>query len=167
MNTQQKVTRIILLIAVAASLFLLARPLYRHHEVASLFSFIQAGDAAGVSRLLASHPELIESDLVSERRFHATPLSVAAALGQGTICSNLIALGANVNARDKFGLTPLHNAISIADTNMVLLLLQHGADVTAKTVMNGETPLDFTKTRTHSSFLRELLSDATLKATNR
>ena len=50
----------------------------------------------------------------------------------------LIEIGANVDARDAFGGTPLHYAADSKD--IALLLIQNGANVNAKTG-NGRTPL--------------------------
>ena len=50
-------------------------------------------------------------------------------------------LGADVNARDHSGFTPLHNAASRGDTKMVLYLVAKGADVTAVS-RSGQTTAD-------------------------
>jgi ankyrin repeat protein len=52
----------------------------------------------------------------------------------------LISKGANVNAKDKAGNTPVHKFISDSNKPIVELLIQNGADVYA-TNENGETPL--------------------------
>jgi ankyrin repeat protein len=52
----------------------------------------------------------------------------------------LVRAGANVNARDKNGYTPLHNAMSNKNPEVAIALIRAGADVNAKD--NGEsTPL--------------------------
>lgn len=56
-----------------------------------------------------------------------------------------IEAGANVNAKDKDGDTPLHLAVRFNDLGLVQLLLKNGADPTIKD-MYGETPLDWAKT---------------------
>jgi ankyrin repeat protein len=50
-------------------------------------------------------------------------------------------LGADVNLRDHQGYTPLHNAASRGDTEMVRYLVEHGADLTAVS-RAGETAAD-------------------------
>jgi ankyrin repeat protein len=64
--------------------------------------------------------------------------------GHWKVCDFLITQGANVNTRLlNTGETPLHNAIAKADRPhfvfVVQLLLEHGADVNAKTVAGMET----------------------------
>jgi ankyrin repeat protein len=58
----------------------------------------------------------------------------------------LLAQGAEVNARNAHGWTPLHVATAGGDPAVVDLLLQHGADVHAQSHI-GTTPLDNASTR--------------------
>jgi uncharacterized protein len=58
----------------------------------------------------------------------------------------LLAKGAEVNARNAYGWTPLHVAAAGGDPAVVALLLQHGADVHAQSHI-GTTPLDNATTR--------------------
>ena len=53
----------------------------------------------------------------------------------------LLAQGADINARNAHGWTPLHVAASGGDSTVVALLLRHGADVHAQSHI-GTTPLD-------------------------
>jgi ankyrin repeat protein len=53
----------------------------------------------------------------------------------------LLAQGADVNARNAHGWTPLHVAAAGGDPTVVALLLRHGADVHAQSHI-GTTPLD-------------------------
>jgi ankyrin repeat protein len=50
-------------------------------------------------------------------------------------------MGADVNARDANGYTALHHAASRGDVEMILYLVEHGADVTVVS-RKGETAAD-------------------------
>ena len=50
-------------------------------------------------------------------------------------------LGADVNARDNDGYTPLHHAAARGDNEMILYLVSKGADVTA-VARSGQTTAD-------------------------
>ena len=50
-------------------------------------------------------------------------------------------LGADVNARDNDGYTPLHHAAARGDNEMIQYLVAHGADVTA-VARSGQTTAD-------------------------
>jgi ankyrin repeat protein len=58
----------------------------------------------------------------------------------------LLDQGAQVNARNAHGWTPLHVAAAGGDPAVIALLLQHGADVHARSHI-GTTPLDNATTR--------------------
>jgi ankyrin repeat protein len=58
----------------------------------------------------------------------------------------LLAKGAEINARNAHGWTPLHVAAAGGDPAVVTLLLHHGADVHAQSHI-GTTPLDNATTR--------------------
>lgn len=53
----------------------------------------------------------------------------------------LLEAGANANARDENGQTPLHHAARIGDEEVCKLLIDAGADVEAEFKFNGERPL--------------------------
>lgn len=65
-----------------------------------------------------------------------------------SILHALIEKGVSINARDKYGKTPLHYAASYCkDIDVIKLLLERGADVNAKSYIRNLTPL-------HSSYLK-------------
>jgi uncharacterized protein len=104
-------------------------------------SMIDGGDVAGVSRLLASHPELASKSL--DRGTRLKPLDIAAATGNVAICSNLVTAGADINAQDSGGENPLYfSLLGPKNENLDVLkwLLQHGANITLTNVQ-GRTPL--------------------------
>jgi hypothetical protein len=78
-----------------------------------------------------------------------TPLVVAAA---ETDCVEgmrvLINYGGEMSDTDKAGRTPLHAAAALSTANMVQLLVEHKADVNAKTAA-GDTPLSLAKTNNY------------------
>jgi ankyrin repeat protein len=68
----------------------------------------------------------------------------------------LLAQGAEVNARNAYGWTPLHVAAVGGDPAVVALLLRHGADVHAQSHI-GTTPLDNVTTRGGRKVVMDLL----------
>ena len=68
----------------------------------------------------------------------------------------LLTQGAEVNARNAYGWTPLHIAAVGGDPAVVVLLLQHGADVHAQSHI-GTTPLDNALTRGGRKAVLDLL----------
>ena len=79
-----------------------------------------------------------------------TALHIASQYGNAAAARVLVTGGANVNAPNKYGRTPLHDAVSgLAGTSdlegrlqVVRLLLSRGADVNARERGSGRTPLD-------------------------
>jgi len=70
-----------------------------------------------------------------------TSLLVAAAKGDTAAVATLLAKGANVNADNGHGVTPLWYAADQANVELVKLLLDHGADPNAKDLEYGKSPL--------------------------
>jgi ankyrin repeat protein len=56
----------------------------------------------------------------------------------------LLSVGADVNAKDTSGFTPLHVASSEGYVQVCQALREHGADIGAKDIINGWTPLHLT-----------------------
>jgi ankyrin repeat protein len=71
--------------------------------------------------------------------------------------SRLLSVGADVNAEDRYGNTPLHLACTNGIVQVVVELLQHGSDVDAKD--NGDwTPLHYACYKGHVVVVQALLS---------
>ncbi len=80
---------------------------------------------------------------IIKHRFGSTPLHWAAINGRPALIRSLLAHGADLDAEDNDGFTPLHYASDSRYENapaVVEILLAHGADVNAKSVA-GVTPL--------------------------
>jgi ankyrin repeat protein len=67
---------------------------------------------------------------------------MAVIAGHETSVNLLLDKGASINAKDKFGQTPLHLAISHVRLALLPLLLEKGAKVNEKDIF-GQTPLHF------------------------
>jgi ankyrin repeat protein len=75
-----------------------------------------------------------------------TPLLLTTTFGPPSLAKRLLDLGANVNAKDVRGMTPLMLAVATdrQDSAMIRLLLDRGADPAAKSVA-GETAADWAR----------------------
>ena len=100
---------------------------------------------------------------VEELRAGMTPLHAAARKGLKEVVELLIANGADVNAKDVLGQTPLH----FADTKEIAeLLVAAGADVSAKEDTRGRTPLHHAATKEVAELLIAAGADVNAKANN-
>jgi ankyrin len=71
----------------------------------------------------------------------------AAAVGDLTLCKELVGRGADVNTASAQGFTPLHRAAQNGHTAVVEYLLSKGATPTS--TQSGETPLDMAQAAGH------------------
>jgi len=108
----------------------------------NIFGPVARGDLEAVKHAIAQGADLNATNVIHGR----TPLMVALTDGHREIAVLLVEKGANVNARDKGGMTPLIYAAygKDANTNVVALMIQKGADVNAKD-NEGKTPLQWAK----------------------
>ena len=103
-------------------------------KLAALVSAIRARESATVERLIGADPSLVSARDAGG----STPLHHAAAFGTSDIVSLLVDKGADVNAKNRRGSTPLF--WSLHDEAKVRLLVSRGATVKIKQV-EGRSPV--------------------------
>ena len=86
----------------------------------------------------------------AESKNRITELMIACSRGEQARAEGLVASGADVNARDRFGYSALMYAAGGGHSAVVEMLLSSGADVRAKN-RNGLTCLDLAVARGHST----------------
>lgn len=86
---------------------------------AGIFDAVRRGDAAAVRGLLEANPALVKE---ADSTFGATPLHWAALKGHAAIAQTLLAHGADANARNKDGETPLRVAERAKKTDVAQVL---------------------------------------------
>lgn len=102
--------------------------LMAHGARHNIFSAVAMGEVETIRKLVAESPADLERrmDLVSKRRH---PLHLAVVKKQRESLVALLDLGANMEAVDEAGFTPLDQAALRGDTEMAQLLLDRGAKV--------------------------------------
>lgn len=106
-------------------------------------AFYGASRAVAVLLDHGAGTEAVTTNFLANMALHA-----AAAGGHRDICATLLERGANVNARQHGGFTPLHTAGFRDDRQMAELFLRHGADASAKSD-EGQTPADSARSQGH------------------
>jgi ankyrin repeat protein len=84
-------------------------------------------------------------------------LLAAARKGDLAAVKALLERGAEVNAKTRYGATPLSYAADRGHTEIVQLLIERGADVNAKDTFYGATPIVWASSRNHAKIVRMLL----------
>lgn len=103
-------------------------------KAAAMISAVRSGDATAVAKMLAADPR--SANLRDESE--STPLHHAAGFAPANVIKMLLDKGAEVNARNRRGSTPLLWAIH--DLAKVRMLVEAGAEVNSKQ-SEGRTPL--------------------------
>ena len=98
-----------------------------------LVKAVQSGDLDRVWQLVEAGADLEQRDERGSTAIHY------AACGQYRIAECLLARGADIEATDCDGLTPLHVAFLRGDRTMLELLMKHGANIN-KPLPDGRTP---------------------------
>ena len=91
---------------------------------------VKDGNAASVKEMLAKDASLVKAK--STDGIDEITLNMAAFSGKKDICDLLIKAGADVNFKDAYGNTPLHNAARTNYKDVIDLLLENKADINAK-----------------------------------
>ncbi|KAK4206585.1 hypothetical protein QBC37DRAFT_356693 [Rhypophila decipiens] len=84
------------------------------------------------------------------------PLIIASYFGHNTVVQQLLEAGAEVDAKDNDGRTPLHWASEQDHSTVVQQLLEAGAEVDAKD-NDGRTPLHWASAKGHGTVVQQLL----------
>ncbi len=107
-----------------------------------------------VVELLLAHGADVRA--VAQNPMQVTALhSAVADGGHAAIAKMLVRGGADVNARQQHGWTPLHGAADSGDRETVELLLEQGADLAA-THDGGKTALDIAREKGHAEIIATL-----------
>jgi ankyrin repeat protein len=110
--------------------------LLRNGAKLDLWSAIALDRADDVRRLVRSDPALLAARM-SRNEHHRTPLHHAVAKNRGEMARLLIELGADVNATDATGATPLTTAAQVnADANIIAMLERAGAKLDFMAALN-------------------------------
>jgi len=114
----------------------LAIPLAGICSASDIADAAMKGDAENVSLLIAQQVDVDEAQVDG-----ATALHWAARLDDLTMAEALLKADASANVANRVGATPLLLAALNGSSNMIALLLEHGADANARLTQTGDTVL--------------------------
>ena len=106
----------------------------------SIHQAVKDGNIEAIKQRLADGTDVDAKDV------DLTPLHFAAVHGRKEVAALLIAEGADVNTKDRWGKTSLHYAASKGHKEVATLLITEGADVNAMTTIQngyGATPIEW------------------------
>ena len=135
--------------------------LYQDSTLANAFS-VDGFTPLGLASFFG-HPQVVDLllgsgaqvNVASNNALHVMPLHSAVANRNVDISRALVEHGADVNATQQDGFTPLMEAAQNGDLATLTLLLQHGANPLAKNT-NGQTALDLATAAGHTSIIEML-----------
>lgn len=103
-----------------------------------IIAAVKAGNTDQVQTLLQAKPDLLQEAKGPDGE---SLILVAVAAGQKEIAAYLLAQGADINATQTGGYTPLHIAAKNGNEEMIQFLLEHMADINAVTD-DGQTAME-------------------------
>ncbi|MHC9541916.1 MAG: ankyrin repeat domain-containing protein [Vulcanimicrobiota bacterium] len=112
---------------------------------------IEDDDVRALKSIIGRSPYILEG----KDFFRETLLHKASYDGKSDAVSWLLSRGADPDAVDKYGLTPLHYAVNADQDSIVKILCAHGADVNKKDY-SGDTPLQLAAERKNRTAIRIL-----------
>ena len=111
------------------------------------------GDVAEVKRLLRAG-----ADVSLANNYGATPMSLAAEVGNTEMLKLLLEAGANADSPNPDGQTALLAVARTGNVEAAQLLLNHGATVDAREKWGGQTALMWASARRHPEMMQLLIS---------
>ncbi len=108
--------------------------------------------------VITNHRDVVEMFLLRGSRVGPAALHLAANRGYGEVVRLLIAKGADVNARDSSGSTPLDEAAWKGQLEVASILLKHGAEANVHNPNTGVTPLHESAVKGHCEIAALLIA---------
>ncbi len=128
----RKPAALLILLALGISIWTSCVEVGSGNQAPQILEAISIGDVDALRTILKNTPSAVKTRDQDKKTF----LHLC---GAHPVLS-LLKHGADINAKDKYGRTPLHWALSSNSEEMVELLVDHGAGVNAKN-LQGKTPL--------------------------
>lgn len=111
----------------------------------AVYTFNATKDPAFTTKAVRNVLECGGADAVNSRNYDGeTALHAAACLDLPETLECLLDFGADIDAQDAAGMTPIHSAVEAGAIKSMYALMKRGADPTIKNVF-GDTPFDTTR----------------------